>query len=170
MILVYNMFHLLSLIGCFLVIKCLLFSGSCLKVVLPCILYRSMRMILQKNFTRSIVVCVFSFSSSFLTCYILVGNVSCFKNFSVSSQVHRRKVRAWQMICILSHFVEDDIVGKVTSDLHICLYVSFSPMAFKLFLNILASFTFRSLVEFCLYHFHILFNLSMKKSSFANKD
>lgn len=38
------------------------------------------------------------------------------------SGVHRRKVRVWQMICILSHFVEDDIVGKVTSDLHICLY------------------------------------------------
>ncbi|XP_065031329.1 uncharacterized protein LOC103970039 isoform X3 [Musa acuminata AAA Group] len=38
------------------------------------------------------------------------------------SGVHRQKVRAWQMICILSHFVEDDIVGKVTSNLHICLY------------------------------------------------
>ncbi|CAL9207649.1 unnamed protein product [Musa hybrid cultivar] len=40
------------------------------------------------------------------------------------SGVHRQKVRAWQMICILSHFVEDDIVGKVTSNLHICLYVA----------------------------------------------
>ncbi|XP_020577528.1 LOW QUALITY PROTEIN: uncharacterized protein LOC110022769 [Phalaenopsis equestris] len=38
------------------------------------------------------------------------------------SGVHRRKVRAWQMICILSPFAEDDIVEKVTSNLHICLY------------------------------------------------
>lgn len=78
------------------------------------------------------MVCVFSFSSSFLGCYILVGNVSCFKIFSMSSQVHRRKVRVWQMICILSHFVEDDIVGKVTSDLHICLYVSLSLMCIRI--------------------------------------
>ncbi|XP_029120003.1 uncharacterized protein [Elaeis guineensis] len=37
------------------------------------------------------------------------------------SGIHRRKVRAWQMICILSHFVEEDIVEEVTSNLHICL-------------------------------------------------
>uniref|UniRef100_A0A0A9DQM5 tRNA (guanosine(18)-2'-O)-methyltransferase TARBP1 n=1 Tax=Arundo donax TaxID=35708 RepID=A0A0A9DQM5_ARUDO len=27
------------------------------------------------------------------------------------------------MICVLSHYVEDDIVGEVTSSIHICLYV-----------------------------------------------
>ncbi|KAJ4784544.1 tRNA/rRNA methyltransferase (SpoU) family protein [Rhynchospora pubera] len=38
------------------------------------------------------------------------------------SSVHRRKVRAWQMICVLSHFVEDDIIEEVTSKLYLCLY------------------------------------------------
>ncbi|KAJ1299246.1 hypothetical protein BS78_01G517100 [Paspalum vaginatum] len=38
------------------------------------------------------------------------------------SSVHRRKVRVWQMICVLSHYVEDDIVREVTSSTHICLY------------------------------------------------
>ncbi|XP_006650942.1 uncharacterized protein LOC102703022 isoform X1 [Oryza brachyantha] len=38
------------------------------------------------------------------------------------SSVHRRKVRIWQMICVLSHYVEDDIVKEVTSSIHICLY------------------------------------------------
>ncbi|XP_058009476.1 uncharacterized protein LOC110660845 isoform X2 [Hevea brasiliensis] len=38
------------------------------------------------------------------------------------SGIHRRKIRAWQMICVLSRFVEDDIVGKVTSSLHIAFY------------------------------------------------
>ncbi|KAJ3681791.1 hypothetical protein LUZ60_014364 [Juncus effusus] len=38
------------------------------------------------------------------------------------SSVHRRKVRAWQMICVLSNFVDEDIVHEVTSKLHICLY------------------------------------------------
>ncbi|XP_043715500.1 uncharacterized protein LOC122663896 isoform X2 [Telopea speciosissima] len=37
------------------------------------------------------------------------------------SGVHRRKVRAWQMICILSRFVDEDIVQQVTSSLHIGL-------------------------------------------------
>ncbi|KAH7852548.1 hypothetical protein Vadar_026182 [Vaccinium darrowii] len=36
--------------------------------------------------------------------------------------VHRRKVRAWQMICILSRFVDKDIMLEVTSSLHIALY------------------------------------------------
>lgn len=44
------------------------------------------------------------------------------------SGVHRRKVRAWQMICILSHFVEEDIVEKVTYNLHICLYRNNLPV------------------------------------------
>lgn len=38
------------------------------------------------------------------------------------SSVHRRKVRVWQMICVLSHYLEDDIVEEVTSSVHICLY------------------------------------------------
>nr|XP_048320592.1 uncharacterized protein LOC107430356 isoform X2 [Ziziphus jujuba var. spinosa] len=37
------------------------------------------------------------------------------------SMIHRRKIRAWQMICVLSHFVCQDIVGQVTHHLHISL-------------------------------------------------
>ncbi|KAJ0047909.1 hypothetical protein Pint_15756 [Pistacia integerrima] len=39
------------------------------------------------------------------------------------SAIHRRKVRAWQMICVLSSFVDHDIVGEVTRFLRISLYV-----------------------------------------------
>ncbi|XP_060207448.1 uncharacterized protein LOC132635184 isoform X2 [Lycium barbarum] len=38
------------------------------------------------------------------------------------SAIHRRKVRAWQMICILSRFVDQDIVQQVTHNLHVSLY------------------------------------------------
>ncbi|KAL1200621.1 hypothetical protein V5N11_019810 [Cardamine amara subsp. amara] len=38
------------------------------------------------------------------------------------SAIHRRKIRAWQMICIMSLFVSDDIVGQVMESLHICLH------------------------------------------------
>uniref|UniRef100_A0A1D1XU92 tRNA (guanosine(18)-2'-O)-methyltransferase TARBP1 n=2 Tax=Anthurium amnicola TaxID=1678845 RepID=A0A1D1XU92_9ARAE len=38
------------------------------------------------------------------------------------SGIHRRKVRAWQMICILSRFVDHDIVKQVSSMMHVCLY------------------------------------------------
>uniref|UniRef100_A0A2P2MMJ3 Uncharacterized protein n=1 Tax=Rhizophora mucronata TaxID=61149 RepID=A0A2P2MMJ3_RHIMU len=38
------------------------------------------------------------------------------------SGIHRRKIRAWQMICVLSRFVTEDIVEHVTNSLHICLY------------------------------------------------
>ncbi|XP_068650315.1 uncharacterized protein [Aristolochia californica] len=38
------------------------------------------------------------------------------------SAIHRRKVRVWQMICILSQFISEDIIPQVTSSLHICLY------------------------------------------------
>ncbi|KAJ6342279.1 hypothetical protein OIU77_023429 [Salix suchowensis] len=38
------------------------------------------------------------------------------------SGIHRRKIRAWQMICVLSRFVTDDIVAQVTHNLHISLY------------------------------------------------
>ncbi|XP_047325070.1 uncharacterized protein LOC124928866 [Impatiens glandulifera] len=37
------------------------------------------------------------------------------------SGVHRRKIRVWQMICILSPFVDEETVDKVTSSMHICL-------------------------------------------------
>ncbi|KAK3148659.1 hypothetical protein QOZ80_3BG0297780 [Eleusine coracana subsp. coracana] len=43
------------------------------------------------------------------------------------SSVHRRKVRVWQMICVLSHYVDDDIVGEVTSIIHVCLYRNNMP-------------------------------------------
>ncbi|GLT91144.1 hypothetical protein SLE2022_090460 [Rubroshorea leprosula] len=38
------------------------------------------------------------------------------------SAIHRRKVRAWQMICVLSRFIDDNVVGKVAESLHIALY------------------------------------------------
>ncbi|KAF2543257.1 hypothetical protein F2Q68_00029347 [Brassica cretica] len=38
------------------------------------------------------------------------------------SAIHRRKIRAWQMICIMSRFVSNDIVGQVMDSVHICLY------------------------------------------------
>ncbi|XP_070009091.1 uncharacterized protein [Nicotiana sylvestris] len=38
------------------------------------------------------------------------------------SAIHRRKVRAWQMICILSRFIDQDIVQQVTYNLHVSLY------------------------------------------------
>ncbi|CAA3014630.1 uncharacterized protein LOC111390252 [Olea europaea subsp. europaea] len=38
------------------------------------------------------------------------------------SAIHRRKVRAWQMICVLSRFVDQENVEKVTSSLHISIY------------------------------------------------
>lgn len=34
------------------------------------------------------------------------------------SSIHRRKIRAWQMICILSRYVYDDIVEEVMCSLH----------------------------------------------------
>ncbi|WCJ25750.1 tRNA/rRNA methyltransferase (SpoU) family protein [Euphorbia peplus] len=37
------------------------------------------------------------------------------------SAIHRRKIRAWQMICVLSQFIRDDTVGQVTCSLHIAL-------------------------------------------------
>ncbi|TYH97453.1 hypothetical protein ES332_A12G244000v1 [Gossypium tomentosum] len=36
--------------------------------------------------------------------------------------IHRRKIRAWQMICVLSQFVDDDIVEEVAQCLQIALY------------------------------------------------
>ncbi|OMP07602.1 tRNA/rRNA methyltransferase, SpoU [Corchorus olitorius] len=38
------------------------------------------------------------------------------------SAIHRRKIRAWQMICVLSQFVDDDVVGEVSHCLHTALY------------------------------------------------
>ncbi|QCD81368.1 tRNA guanine-N1--methyltransferase [Vigna unguiculata] len=37
------------------------------------------------------------------------------------SAIHRRKIRAWQIICVLSPFVEEDIVGKVVEYLSVSL-------------------------------------------------
>ncbi len=43
-------------------------------------------------------------------------------------QIHRWKMWVWQMLCILSPFITDDMVSKVTVMLDICLYVSnFQP-------------------------------------------
>ncbi|KAI8530131.1 hypothetical protein RHMOL_Rhmol11G0031900 [Rhododendron molle] len=41
----------------------------------------------------------------------------------LSTRVHRRKVRAWQMICILSPFVDKNIMLDVTCSLHAALYM-----------------------------------------------
>ncbi|XP_023635654.1 uncharacterized protein LOC17880577 isoform X1 [Capsella rubella] len=38
------------------------------------------------------------------------------------SAIHRRKIRAWQMICIMSRFVSNDIVHQVMDSVHICLH------------------------------------------------
>ncbi|KAH9607099.1 hypothetical protein KSS87_005028 [Heliosperma pusillum] len=38
------------------------------------------------------------------------------------SAIHRRKVRAWQMICVLSRFVRQDIIQRVMDCLSTCLY------------------------------------------------
>ncbi|KAG9452528.1 hypothetical protein H6P81_005432 [Aristolochia fimbriata] len=38
------------------------------------------------------------------------------------SAIHRRKVRLWQMICVLSRFISEDIIPQVSSGLHTCLY------------------------------------------------
>ncbi|XP_010439980.1 PREDICTED: uncharacterized protein LOC104723330 isoform X2 [Camelina sativa] len=38
------------------------------------------------------------------------------------SAIHRRKIRAWQMICIMSRFVSNDIVLQVMDSVHICLH------------------------------------------------
>ncbi|CAI0417745.1 unnamed protein product [Linum tenue] len=37
------------------------------------------------------------------------------------SAIHRRKIRVWQMICVLSRFVTEDIVGEVTKSMHVAL-------------------------------------------------
>ncbi|KAK9716282.1 hypothetical protein RND81_06G223200 [Saponaria officinalis] len=43
------------------------------------------------------------------------------------SATHRRKVRAWQMICVLSRFVRQDIIQRVIDCLSICLYRNNMP-------------------------------------------
>ncbi|XP_031502513.1 uncharacterized protein LOC116265767 isoform X2 [Nymphaea colorata] len=51
--------------------------------------------------------------------------IRCGKMFLLQlldAAVHRRKIRVWQMICILSQFVDADVVQQVTSTLHTCLY------------------------------------------------
>jgi hypothetical protein len=54
------------------------------------------------------------------------------RNSTLHLQIHRRKVRVWQMLCILSPFITDDMVSKVTVMLDICLYVSnFQPSMYS---------------------------------------
>nr|XP_043612363.1 uncharacterized protein LOC122584195 isoform X2 [Erigeron canadensis] len=43
------------------------------------------------------------------------------------SAIHRRKVRAWQMVCILSRFVDQEIVSEVMDLLHTALYRNNMP-------------------------------------------
>ncbi|KAI3821527.1 hypothetical protein L1987_09095 [Smallanthus sonchifolius] len=43
------------------------------------------------------------------------------------SATHRRKVRAWQMICILSRFIDKEIVSQVMDNLHTALYRNNMP-------------------------------------------
>lgn len=63
------------------------------------------------------------------TCYCnffsLIFVITHFVQFvTLMLQIHRRKIRAWQIICVLSPFVEDDIVGKVLDFLYLSLTVS----------------------------------------------
>ncbi|CAN0842679.1 Probable methyltransferase TARBP1 [Linum grandiflorum] len=37
------------------------------------------------------------------------------------SAIHRRKIRVWQMICVLSRFVTEDIIEEVTKSMHVAL-------------------------------------------------
>ncbi|MBA0744267.1 hypothetical protein Gogos_006902 [Gossypium gossypioides] len=57
-----------------------------------------------------------------ILCFRLVGMLII--SPIIFQQIHRRKIRAWQMICVLSQFVDDDIVGEVTQCLQIALYVA----------------------------------------------
>lgn len=57
----------------------------------------------------------------------LTNHFDC--NFWFLLQIHRRKIRAWQMICIMSRFVSNDIVGQVMDSVHICLHVSLQEQA-----------------------------------------
>ncbi|KAH7425675.1 hypothetical protein KP509_11G065800 [Ceratopteris richardii] len=45
--------------------------------------------------------------------------------YKKKSAIHRRKVRAWQMLCILSRFVQDEMIEQVMDVLEICLFVRF---------------------------------------------
>lgn len=47
--------------------------------------------------------------------------------YKKSSSIHRRKTRVWQMICILSRFVDEGSLQQVTSAMHKCLYMNNLP-------------------------------------------
>ncbi|KAG8498746.1 hypothetical protein CXB51_005166 [Gossypium anomalum] len=47
-----------------------------------------------------------------ILCFRLVGMLIICP--IIFQQIHGRKLRDWQMICVLSQFVDDDIVGEVT--------------------------------------------------------
>jgi hypothetical protein len=72
-------------------------------------------------------------------------------------QVHRRKVRVWQMICVLSHYVEDDIVGEVMLSTHTCLYV-------RIFLNVYAC-LYLWILNLLVMHCYVLHHFSISESS-----
>jgi len=62
----------------------------------------------------------------FLLEYLLLASISYSMTHLITLllQIHRRKIRAWQIICVLSPFVEEDIVGKVVEYLSVSLNVS----------------------------------------------
>eukprot|EP01018_Ginkgo_biloba_P005248 Gb_26193 [translate_table: standard] len=54
--------------------------------------------------------------------YSAVNDVDLAKElYKKYSAIHRRKTRVWQMMCILSRFVDEDLLEQVTSVLHKCI-------------------------------------------------
>lgn len=47
--------------------------------------------------------------------------------YKKSSAIHRRKTRVWQMICILSRFVDESSLQEVTLAMHKCLHMNNLP-------------------------------------------
>ncbi len=54
------------------------------------------------------------------------------RNSTLHLQIHQWKVWVWQMLCVLSPFITDHMVSKVTVLFDICLYVSnFKPSMYN---------------------------------------
>lgn len=112
-------------------VKILYCSISWHLTVSPFFVYRSMIKIFLRSCTRNTVgwvLACFQIGMFLVLLYSIRRLWACYTSMGIyqnftSFQIHRRKVRAWQMICILSRFVDDEIVLQVTSSLHICLYV-----------------------------------------------
>ncbi|XP_078440236.1 tRNA/rRNA methyltransferase (SpoU) family protein [Wolffia australiana] len=69
--------------------------------------------------------------------------------YKKQSAIHRRKVRAWQILCVLSSFIDQDVVAEVSSKIHICLQRNNLPTV-RQYLEMFAIqiyFKFPSLVE-----------------------